>query len=961
MKENAKLVNQALEIVQKQLKDYLLKNCNKIFGPDTIVIIFGSLTENQKKIAQKFKNNTITLLEKLDFSSIIRVYDFNFRIISEKTDIDNKVRSYLHIMRSYRNNISHLGEKDIEYDDTIEALDTSRKLLLKLGYEIEAKIVSNLLQSFREEWSEGKTQAEEKTLEKTETKKQIKKKYDYVVGIDLGTTVSIISYKDLEKDNTIKILELKQEYVDGREISQIRVPSVVYYDRRNKKYYVGLGAEEKKFKALKDVNVFYSSKSDIGKKVIYHRSITSEIQYPFQVSSKILEFLIESFKIKITSDLSKCKIIITVPASFGSTQRNDTIKSAKKAKINIDEGSLIDEPNAAFIAYIKETEQNRIFTEGSKVLVFDMGGGTTDLSLIEIQSVSQNYLDVRNLAVSRYDLLGGDDIDAHIAYEYLYPNFLEQNEIEDDTFSIIQRDKIIFTRLKKIAKNLKEQISIKLNWYINNYDIESINKITWELFPDIHDVKVSVPDEIIKIRNQQYKISNISLSAIEFINLMKPFIDHFGTYDDNSLHYNKISFYSLIKRMLHNSEISADTIDYILAIGGSSINPVILVSLQSYFQNSKILIPKEMDLLVTKGAVYFGEQIVKNNVPPIVPVIADQIGILTEGEFFKPIINAGITVPYPKEKSKYIISDELYLPYDDINEIHIPICVGNKNRIYQVIKLSRFDFDIDSLKIAMRINKDKILEFKILANNEEFPYNLENTITFFKTGDKQLDKLELLLYQYRKSVIEKDGKEQINQFNVARQYLEISRFKEAIEYFEDLLKKTKDQNLKGQIYINLSICYGRFNNFKRAIDWIEFYLHIFPISPTALYNLGIYYLNVGEKENAFNVWEKSIKEGNALAACYIMFGSNIYDDNKEKGEELIKEGIKRYSAEEISGSFDCGMLSMAYQKLGQESIANKWKEKEIELYIKDKKFYDPESLLKETGNKMEEDIREVDW
>ena len=88
--------------------------------------------------------------------------------------------------------------------------------------------------------------------------------------------------------------------------------------------------------------------------------------------------------------------------------------------MNISKQSLIDEPNAAFISYIHDSEDSESIAisphYNSKVLVFDFGGGTCDISILEIGK-SANGLYSKNVAISKFTKLGGDDIDRYITYK----------------------------------------------------------------------------------------------------------------------------------------------------------------------------------------------------------------------------------------------------------------------------------------------------------------------------------------------------------------------------------------------------------------------------------------------------------------------------------------------------------------------------------------------------------------
>ena len=118
---------------------------------------------------------------------------------------------------------------------------------------------------------------------------------------------------------------------------------------------------------------------------------------------------------------------------------------------------LIDEPNAAFISYIShDYEAKKInLQEGRipKVLVFDFGAGTCDISILEL-SVGTKGLTTRNISISQFQELGGSDIDRYIAWNILLPNLLEQNGKTEDDYTTRQLE-VIVTQLFGIAEKLK--------------------------------------------------------------------------------------------------------------------------------------------------------------------------------------------------------------------------------------------------------------------------------------------------------------------------------------------------------------------------------------------------------------------------------------------------------------------------------------------------------------------------
>ena len=125
---------------------------------------------------------------------------------------------------------------------------------------------------------------------------------------------------------------------------------------------------------------------------------------------------------------------ISIPASFEANQRADLKRALEFANIPINETLFIDEPNAAFLSYLVQANNNGFNNYNIPVdsplhiLVFDFGAGTCDISIIEIGRKA-GKLYSKNIAISQFEQLGGDDIDRAIVKEILMPQLAKQNNI----------------------------------------------------------------------------------------------------------------------------------------------------------------------------------------------------------------------------------------------------------------------------------------------------------------------------------------------------------------------------------------------------------------------------------------------------------------------------------------------------------------------------------------------------
>lgn len=204
-----------------------------------------------------------------------------------------------------------------------------------------------------------------------------------MIGIDLGTTNSLVSYWD----------DVQMIYVTDENGNNL-FPSAVYFE--DEQIYIGKTAKEKYLQ--NPANGVLSFKRDMGTDKTYE--INGTMYTPVQLSAMVLKYLKELAEKQMEDVITEA--VITVPAYFNDRQRSDTQKAAKIAGLKVER--LINEPSAAALAYLYEKGEAEL-----NLLVFDFGGGTLDLSYVEC---FDNVIEI--IAVSGNNRLGGDDVDASI-------------------------------------------------------------------------------------------------------------------------------------------------------------------------------------------------------------------------------------------------------------------------------------------------------------------------------------------------------------------------------------------------------------------------------------------------------------------------------------------------------------------------------------------------------------------
>jgi DNA-K related protein/Hsp70 protein len=243
------------------------------------------------------------------------------------------------------------------------------------------------------------------------------------VGIDLGTTNSALAYIDTKEAAetdfpTIRVLDVPQTVAAGRVEARRTLPSFLYLGDQE---YVGVYAREQG--ALVPTKSIHSAKSwlsnpevDRTAKILpWDAQEGGRVLSPVDVSARILKHLAEAWEKDQGSKLGEQNVVLTVPASFDEEARELTVAAAREA--GIEQLTLLEEPAAAFYSWIANDlarSQKSLF-DGQIVLVCDVGGGTSDFTLIRV-SRENDRVDFTRTAVGKHLLLGGDNLDLTLGW-----------------------------------------------------------------------------------------------------------------------------------------------------------------------------------------------------------------------------------------------------------------------------------------------------------------------------------------------------------------------------------------------------------------------------------------------------------------------------------------------------------------------------------------------------------------
>lgn len=445
---------------------------------------------------------------------------------------------------------------------------------------------------------------------------------DYVLGIDLGTTTTIVS---VVRDGVPQVIPIEED-------NRFLLPSVVYFDENGDPTLVG--NEAKKQRIRHPMRTVFSIKRIIGRTFSHPDTEVAILRFPYKIiegnNDSILVDLapkiyspqeISSFVLKKAVGAANrylgttvSRAVITVPANFNEAQRRATQNAGKLADLEVIR--IINEPTAAALAYGFGA------TAHERIAVYDLGGGTFDMTILETRD---GVLDV--LSTGGNSFLGGDDMDSALL-EYLVHDVEKKFGIR-----VMDHPEVLHSLASQA-----EAVKIALT------DRDHVKIILRELIPGD--------------RRSDY---TIDVSRDFFERLIAPIVAK--TFD-------------ICARTIAEAHVKKSDLDAIVLVGGATKVPFVQREVVRFFGKEPCS-GIRTELVVSMGAAILAhsleEAIREENSPVLLDVTPLALGVGTVGDHIEILIDKNETLPV--ERTNIFTN-----AYDDQEEVKVRIYQGEGNK-----------------------------------------------------------------------------------------------------------------------------------------------------------------------------------------------------------------------------------------------------------------------------------------
>ncbi|MBN8250467.1 molecular chaperone DnaK [Priestia flexa] len=508
-----------------------------------------------------------------------------------------------------------------------------------------------------------------------------------IIGIDLGTTNSCVA-----------VLEGGEPKVIPNPEGNRTTPSVVAF--KNGERQVG---EVAKRQAITNPNTIISIKRHMGTD---HKVEAEGKEYtPQEMSAIILQHLKGYAEEYLGEPVTKA--VITVPAYFNDAERQATKDAGKIAGLEVER--IINEPTAAALAYgLEKTDEDQT------VLVYDLGGGTFDVSILEL---GDGVFEVRSTAGD--NRLGGDDFD-QVIIDYLVAEFKKENGID------LAKDKMALQRLKDAAEKAKKDLSGVTSTQV------SLPFITAGEAGPLH----------LEVTLSRAKFEELSADLVE--RTMAP-----------------------VRQALQDAGLSASELDKVILVGGSTRIPAVqeAIKKETGKEPHKGVNPDEVVALgaAIQGGVLTGDvkDVVLLDVTPL------SLGIETMGGVFTKLIERNTTIPTSKSQVFSTAADNQTAVDIHVLQGERPMSADNKTLgRFQLTDIPPAPRGVPQIEVSFDIDKNGIVNVRA----KDLGTNKEQAITIKSSTGLSDDEIERMVKEAEDNAdADKQRKEEVELRNEADQ------------------------------------------------------------------------------------------------------------------------------------------------------------------------------------------------
>ncbi|MFI5322893.1 MAG: molecular chaperone DnaK [Thermodesulfobacteriota bacterium] len=514
-----------------------------------------------------------------------------------------------------------------------------------------------------------------------------------IVGIDLGTTNSCVA-----------IIEGGSPVVIPNEEGSRVTPSVVAFTEDNSRF---AGAVAKRQAVVNPSTTIFGVKRLIGrrfdspevqkaKQIVPYEIIPNEsgdawIQTnsrtysPQEISSIVLAKMKQVAEEYLGYEVTDA--VITVPAHFNDLQRQATKDAGRIAGLNV--RRIINEPTAAALAYGFDKTDNR------RIAVFDLGGGTFDITILEI---ANGVFEVKSTSGDTF--LGGDDFD-QMLIELVLEDFKNQNEID------LREDKMALQRIRETCEKAKQELS------------------------SILETTINLP--FIAVDQTGPKHINYKISRDEFERLVKELIDRVET---------------PCKQALLDAKFDSSEIDEVVLVGGMTRMPKIHEKVREIFKKEPETRINPEEVVAIGASIQGGVLEGKVEEVLLLDVVPLSLGVETRGGLFTKIIERNTTIP--TKRSRVFTT-----AFDNQEFVGIHVLQGERDLVDDNISLANFNLigiptaprGIPQIEVSFEVDADGILH----VSAKDLGTGKKQEIQVFTSGGLTEEQIQNMIEESKES------------------------------------------------------------------------------------------------------------------------------------------------------------------------------------------------------------------